>query len=258
MTRCIFWMLLLTLPAMATPALADPVTLTGEITYRERIALPPNAELRVRLIDTRRPDAPATVDAAGAIARPGRVPLTFTLNFDDGLIDPDHDYALLAEIIAAGEVWFANVEPHAVEPLAASTPSSIVVSFAGRTDPPAVAPAEPVPPVILDTVWRAEDLGGTPVDPTAETSLSIAGDMRAGGRGGCNSYFAQVRLEGESLLFSAIAATRMACTDTEIAELEAGFFAALEATRFWRVREGKLRLLDVDGRELVRFAQSTP
>jgi putative lipoprotein len=248
--------MLLVLAAAATPAAAGPVTLTGEITYRERMALPPNAQLRVRLIDTTRPGAPPAVEAAGAIASHGRVPLTFTLNFDDGVIDPEHDYALLVEISAAGELWFTNAEPYPIEPLTASVPGPILLNFAGRANEPTAEPVEPAPPVILDTVWRAEDLGGTPVAATADTSLSIASDMRAGGRGGCNSYFAQVRLQGESLRFSAIAATRMACAATETADLEAGFFAALEATRFWQVHDGKLHLLDADGRELVRFAQS--
>ena len=33
------------------PALAAPLTLSGEVTYRERIALPPNAVLSVQLLD---------------------------------------------------------------------------------------------------------------------------------------------------------------------------------------------------------------
>lgn len=38
--------------AAVSPATAGPVTLTGEVTYRERLALPSNAVLRVQLVDT--------------------------------------------------------------------------------------------------------------------------------------------------------------------------------------------------------------
>ena len=80
--------------------------------------------------------------------------------------------------------------------------------------------------------------------------------MRAGGRGGCNSYFAQTEIAGESLRFSAVAATQMACTANDITEQEQSYFAALQSTRFWRLRSGKLVLLDAGGRDLVVLAQS--
>jgi putative lipoprotein len=259
MTRRSLLMLLgLLAAAVATPSQAEPVTISGEVTYRERIALPPAAQLRVRLVDLAQPGRP-TVEAAGAIANPGRVPLSFTLNFDSAVISAGHDYALEADILAGDELWFTTGDPHPVEPLD-GTPVAILVNFAGqiRETPPAAdpAPETPATPDILNTVWRAEAIRGEAIPPNADTSLSIADDLRAGGRGGCNSYFAQVRLEGENLVFSAIAATRMACTEGTIATLEAGYFAALGATRFWRVRDDRLQLLDASGQEVVQFSRS--
>lgn len=245
----------------ASPALAETLTLSGEVTYRERIALPEDATLRVQLVDKAAPaDAPARIEAEAAIAAGGQVPLSFTLYFDERVIEKGHDYALIAEISAGDAVWFRNSEPYDLNPLLPEIPLVIITNFTGKITEGPPAPTEPdvpaTPPPILDVTWQAESIGGKPVVESAQTTLSIASDMRAGGRGGCNSYFAQAALNGESLRFSAVAATRMACSEAEVGEQEASFFAALASTRFWRLRDGKLVLLDSGGRDLAVLSES--
>jgi len=251
--------ILLVACAAASPALAETMTLTGEVTYRERIALPANAVLRVRLMDTETADGPVPIEARAAIAPGGQVPLTFTLRFDDRVIEPGHAYALTAEITSGNVIWFRNIEPYAVNPLLPDDPVIIVTDFTGATTedsgPPIVTDLPSATP-ILDVTWRAESIGGNPLLPHSEATLSIAGDMRAGGRGGCNSYFAQAEIAGESLRFSAVAATRMACASADITQQEQNFFAALQSTRFWRLRNGRLVLLDAGGRDTVVLVQS--
>jgi putative lipoprotein len=80
--------------------------------------------------------------------------------------------------------------------------------------------------------------------------------MRAGGRGGCNSWFAQAEVNDQRLIFSAVAATRMACVSDDITRQEDGFFAALAATRFWRLEQDHLLLVDGAGVELASLAKS--
>lgn len=231
------------------PALAAPLTLSGEVTYRERIALPPNAVLSVQLLDLTDAAAKTPVRAEAAIASKGQVPLTFTLNFDDKVLLAGHAYALSAEISAGGQVVFRNAEPYPIDPRAPAGPILILVQ---RAADPAPAPVVPATPALLDIVWRAETLNGAPVIEFSELTLSIASDMRAGGKGSCNNYFAQARLEEESLRFSAVAATRMACAEPVNAQ-EAAFFAALAATATWRIEGELLLLLDAQGTTLVSF-----
>ncbi len=242
------------------PSLAATATLTGEVTYRERIALPEGSSLRVKLIDLTAPGTPTRVEAEAPIATPGEVPLSFTLNFDDAVLTPDHRHALVAEISVGLELWFRNAEPYGVNPLAQEAPVSIVANFVGRLLQPETETDEPdevaVVPSILEQTWRAETIGGAPVLRNSDSTLSIASDMRAGGRGGCNSYFAQAALDTDSVRFSAIAATRMACLDDATTAQETAFFGALEAARFWRLETDQLVLLDGSGDELVRFARS--
>jgi len=258
---------LIALLALAGPALAERVTLTGEVTYRERISLPPGGELSVELVDLAAPDTPR-VAARGAIG-PGQVPLTFNLNFDDSIIRPDRSYGIVAAILGAdGGVWFESAEPYAVAPLAPVEPITMILSrppAPSVADAPtdAAAPAEPAPPTdtaatlpILNTTWRATEVGGNPSIEAVVSSLSIASDMRAGGRGGCNSWFAQAEIAGSGLAFSAVAATRMACFSDEANAQETAFFAALSATRAWRLDGERLDLLDSAGTVLAVLEKS--
>lgn len=239
-----------------TPAFAEMVTLRGTVTYGERIALPPGATLAVELVDLATAGEPARIRAEAPIVA-GQMPLTFTLSFDDRMIEVGHDYGLVAEISSDGTVWFRNTNPYALDPLQPEELVAVVTTSTGTattTTPP--PPEVAATPPILDITWRAESIGGEAVVENADTTLSIERDMRAGGRGGCNSYFAQAELEGKRLRFSAVAATQMACQSAEIAEQESRFFAALAATRFWRIRDGKLVLLDAGGRAVVVLAKA--
>ena len=71
------------------PNLPPPANwVSGHVTYRERMALPADAELRVSLIDASRQDSAAQV-ADTVIRADGRqVPLPFVLRFDPGRIEP--------------------------------------------------------------------------------------------------------------------------------------------------------------------------
>ena len=67
--------------ATAAASAAEPqAVLTGTVTYRERIALPPNARVEVRLEDVSQADAPADEIASQTIAANGKqVPIPFEL-----------------------------------------------------------------------------------------------------------------------------------------------------------------------------------
>ena len=253
--------ILLMFVALAGPAFAGKLSLTGDVTYRERIALPPGGTLTVSLVDLAMPTQPR-VSAKAAIASPGGVPLTFTLNFEESIILPGHHYALDAEITGEdGALWFRTAEPYAVDPLAPAPSIVIIVNLAPHEEKPAapepvaVVP-EPTTSPLLNATWEAVTIGGNPVARGIVSSLNIASDMRAGGRGGCNSWFATAEVNNERVLFSAVAATRMACVSDEATKQEDSFFGALAATRFWRLDGKRLTLLDAAGTDLAELEKS--
>ncbi len=74
-------------------------TLSGTVAYRERIALPINALVTVRLQDVSLADAPAVVLAEQRIPTQGKsVPIPYTLEYDPVRIEERHSYAVRAEI----------------------------------------------------------------------------------------------------------------------------------------------------------------
>ena len=242
-----------------SPALAAKIDLAGQVTYRERIALPPQSTLSIQLIDQTLPSAPPRVSAAGPIG-PGQVPLSFDLAFEDSLILPNHDYALIASISVGNNLMFRNFEPYAVNPLAPAAPILIVtnlVAQSSNTDSGSPSSAEPdalPPPAILDITWTATSIAGAAPAPRSNASLSISSDFRAGGNGSCNSWFAQAKLDGDKLSFGAVGSTQKACTQSINAQ-EKAFFDALAATATWQVSGDTLTLYGVDGKALLMFGR---
>ena len=94
---------LLAVGARSQEAPAAPPRITGTVTYRERIALPPDATVRVRLDDTTEPELPGKLVAETTIATNGKqVPIPFELAYRTGDIQPGHRYAVRATIVSGG------------------------------------------------------------------------------------------------------------------------------------------------------------
>ncbi|GAK85046.1 lipoprotein-related protein [Vibrio ponticus] len=80
---------------------------TGSVAYRERIMLPENAVVTVRLQDISLADAPAKLVAEQVMETQGKqVPFAFTLDYDANTIQPGHTYAVSARIEVNGKLRF--------------------------------------------------------------------------------------------------------------------------------------------------------
>jgi putative lipoprotein len=90
--------------------------LIGSITQRERVALPLNAVVELRLEDVTDTAAPATVLATRSVETAGRqVPITIELRYPPRDVDPGRRYGLNAEIRGGdGSLLFASAKPESV------------------------------------------------------------------------------------------------------------------------------------------------
>jgi putative lipoprotein len=80
---------------------------TGSVTYRERIALPPTTVVTVRLVDVSRADAPSVLISEQVIRTEGRqVPFEFSLPYDASRIVASNTYAVQVRIEDAGKLLF--------------------------------------------------------------------------------------------------------------------------------------------------------
>jgi len=87
---------------------------TGTVTYRQRIAMPPGVIVEVTLSDVSLADAPAVVLAREEIKPTTQVPIPFTLKYDASQIDQTHSYAVSARILVEGKLWFTSTARYLV------------------------------------------------------------------------------------------------------------------------------------------------
>jgi uncharacterized lipoprotein YbaY/uncharacterized membrane protein len=107
--------------------------LSGTVTYRERIALPPGSIVQVQLIDVSGRDGQGVVLAGQMIAPSHQVPISFELEFDPAKIDPSRHYALRATISdPGGQLMWVTPEVVPVRPGESSSDIQIIVQRAGE------------------------------------------------------------------------------------------------------------------------------
>ena len=227
---------------------AEEVAVTGEVSYRERIALPPNAALTVRLLDVSLADAPETVVGEQEIDPAGQVPIDFEIKFDSTVIQPSATYALQARIMVDNQLWFINDERYAIDPRKPE-PQKMMLKMVKQK-------AEATPTTLFGTTWLAEDINGKGVIDDAQSTFSVTSDGKITGRGACNGFFAQAEIKGDKITIGKAGATMMACAPA-VMDQERKFFAALEAAAAYRIDgDGKLFLVDAKGVDIVRFAKA--
>ena len=220
----------------------------GTATYRERIALPENAVLEVRLEDVSKADVAAVVIGRTVVERPGNPPFAFEIAYDASRIDPRHRYTVRARILVAGRLMFTTDQHY---PVLTSGRGNEVDLLLRRVGSPGQAGDEP----LENTYWKLTRLGETPVRavPNQREAHFILHrpDRRVSGSGGCNRVAGGYELEGDRLTFGRMAVTMMACA--EGAETERAFLAALQQVRRAKITQQRLELLDSSGGVVARF-----
>jgi len=119
------------------------VIVNGSAAYRQRIAMPPDAVLTVRVEDVSRADAPAPVLAETREPFGTRqVPITFSLQVSSVAIDPRLSYAVRATITVGGELRFTTTRNYAV--LTRGAPNHVDLVLDAVQPAPAAAPGPAV------------------------------------------------------------------------------------------------------------------
>jgi heat shock protein HslJ len=149
------------------------------------------------------------------------------------------------------------------------TTVSLAASMIALTAACAVSPAGPAPqdpaPIDLGSIanreWVLESftLNGQPVTllPSKPQTLEFDPVGKAGGSGGCNSYFTDYVLNGPNgISFGPVGATKMACEEGMIEETQ--FFEALTSTgQVLMPSATRLELKSADGQTVLKFVNRT-
>lgn len=95
---------------VVTPAMTAGVT--GTVSFRSRKALPPQARIKVQLLEATATDAPATLMGEQIIEIKGRrTSYAFRIAYDPKAIMAKNRYELSARILADGELLFIDDTP---------------------------------------------------------------------------------------------------------------------------------------------------
>lgn len=116
--------------------------------------------------------------------------------------------------------------------------------------------------VVATLVAQARSLAGTSwsvvninngrqavVGMVSDSTVTMVFDTqgRVSGTTGCNQYTAEYRADGDTLQFSSVAATRLACADQALTEQEQAFLRALESVATLSVEGNRLDLRQANG-----------
>lgn len=197
------------------------LSVTGNIIYRERIALPKGSIINIKLVDISRQDTSSiTITEQEIVTNRQQVPIPFKLEYDTKDIKPNHTYAVQARITIQDKLAFISTKvypvitkgnPNKVEVLVQkiSSNSSKSQSYIGE--------------------WLLEDLGGMGVIDNLQTTMQLTEDGKIYGNAGCNRYTGSYTIKDNQLKISPLATTFKMCSPA-IMDQEMKFLKALSST----------------------------
>ncbi len=106
---------------------------------------------------------------------------------------------------------------------------------------------------LQDTGWELATLSGSDLLPGTKVTIEFAAGELSG-TGGCNHYGGSYTSSGDSLSFSDIFSTEMACMEPAgILEQEAAYLAALGAADSYQMAGDRLEIFDTAGVQILVF-----
>jgi len=106
--------LTLMLAACQTTKAEPTATVRGEATYRERIAVPPGAQLEVLLLDVSRADAPSQTISGVTLTDVAQPPYSFEIAYRPDQIVSSHQYVVRAQLTHEGRLLFTTDQAYPV------------------------------------------------------------------------------------------------------------------------------------------------
>jgi putative lipoprotein len=129
--------LTLMLAACQTTKAEPTATVRGEITYRERIAVPPGAQLVVLLVDVSRADAPSETIGSVTLSDIGQPPYPFEIAYRPEQIVESHSYVVQARLTHQGRLLFITDQAYPV--ISRGHPAEVQIVLKRVGAPPAAS-----------------------------------------------------------------------------------------------------------------------
>jgi putative lipoprotein len=237
------WIAAVALAISTTAALAETRTVDVTVTYRERIALPPDAELELEIADISRADAPSVTLVYSRMSIQ-RVPMTVTLGTEEDQLDERFTYSVRGRIYSGDTVIFRS---DTVTPVfTRDAPDEVTLVLIQGEQPQASNP-------IAGINWMMFETGGRMFVGDDAPTLVFDTDGSFALYGGCNRFVGKATIGDGTIEFpEAFAGTRMACVPAREG-LERSVLNAISNTTGY-VRSGDLlTFINEAGVSVLRF-----
>jgi len=221
---------------------------SGTVVYMQKIALPPNAAIEVKLQDISA--APPKTIAETVFGAAGhQVPIPFQLSYNPADINQAHTYQVLANISVNGKPMFVTNTP-----LHVITQGAMSQGVALMLQPPAPGQSAAASGAKLrGTHWVLAEVNGQPAHPgqgeTPHIELHKKGNFT--GSTGCNRMQGSYIASMGALQFTPGALTMKACADP-VMQQEQAMLAAIKGTGAYQITGNTLELKNGD-KVLAKF-----
>jgi putative lipoprotein len=214
-------------------------TLAGTVSYLQKVALPQDAEVEVKLEDISLADAPAVVLAESRFStKGGQVPFTFLLSYDRARVIRGHRYNLRATIYVGGQIaWITDTVVPVQLDGTDGTQRLLVNQVVAQTQ------SQPTPSTsgVEGVAWKLYELNGKSLissEVRRDPGISFDGAKKSfGANAGLNSMGGQYTLTGSKIKFGPVRSTMMA-GPPELMNQERDFTRMLEvATKVKRFND---------------------
>lgn len=214
-------------------ALAQDATIVkGNVFYRERMALPANAYVSVRLEEVGAADAPSrVVSEVGYMTGGKNVPLPYQLTWMPGVQDSRNKYYVRATISVDGKVMFRSVDSYEVA-AGIKKNTDILVKREGTLVET---------PNLQYTKWILHEINGKPIKTDGRAPEITLKDGVLGSNTGVNTMGGEYTIKDKVLTIKPGMQTMMAGSE-EAMKLERAFVSMLGKVTTWTFKGQELEL----------------
>ncbi|NDR58244.1 YbaY family lipoprotein [Aliiruegeria sabulilitoris] len=234
---------------LMSPTLASAETITGTVSYLQRMMLPPDASVEILLQDVSRADAPAKTLVTYRIEAPGAPPYGFAIHYAPEQIDERLSYSLRASVKQGDKLLMTTDTAYPVLTRGAGTEVEMILRMVGGSE-------ETKPDSdFVNTYWKLLTLNGEEV-PVAnnqrEPHVILRSDGNYNATVGCNMILGGYEVSGAKVAFKPGPMTMMACIPP-YDSFERDLVQALEAAASFGISGESMELLDPSGGTLATF-----
>ncbi len=231
-----------------TSEIAMIETITGTLSYRERIALPPGAQIEIVVSDiTIGRDQELILSRELDTIGQASPPIPFSINISKLNLSDGPLYGLRAFIREPdGTILFRTSQPFLLNLRSDTVDVGDIVVSMTSPDDPGVGGI----PGVQDGEWRVTQIGGDVVPETSAPTLTFAVDGRVYGSTSCNRFNSSYSLDGDTLEVGNLAVTKRAC-DPGLMQQERRFLDAISLIENASLEQGGFLVLSGIGQRLV-------